>query len=267
MPWLRPAPVLLLAASLLACVSSEAERTAEVPARVFAAASLSDLVADLDSHLRARGGAGLEASFAGSNTLERQILAGAPADLFLSAHRAPAQRLVAAGLASASAVEEVFGNRLVVVAPADRDPQPLESPAGLLRFERLAVADPEGVPAGLYARAWLESEGLWQNLAERAVPAADVRAALASVAGGHLEAGIVYASDAASEPRVRVLLRVPPGRSEEVRYLAVPLAGREDRAAPVLALLDSPQGRRILREQGFLALKPSPEVAAGEGGS
>ena len=238
------------------------------PDLVFAAASLADVLTEAAGELRdGRPGAQVDFNFAGSSVLAEQILAGAPADLFLSADRRQMDRLVAAGTVRRDEVLPVAGNGLVVVAPAAggaRAPagERFGAPRELLRFRRLALADPAAVPAGVYAREWLEREGLWDELAPRVVPALDARAALAAVAAGHLDAGIVYATDARSTDRVRVIYRVPPERSPPIEYVAAPLAGRGggEGADELLAFLRGPEGRALLRRHGF-----EPPAAGGAG--
>jgi len=262
-----------LAAALGLAVSAAAAggcaaRTDE-PALVFAAASLADVLTEGVGELRAdRPDLRIDLNLAGSSVLAEQVLAGAPADLFVSADRRQMERLVAAGKVRPDEVEEIATNRLVVVVPAaggagGAAPAVLAGPRDLLGFRRLALADPEAVPAGVYARAWLEREGLWDELAPRVVPALDVRAALAAVAAGHLEAGIVYATDVRTTGRVAVVYRVPPERAPPIEYVAAPIAGRGaggGAAAELLAFLRGPEGRALLRRHGF-----EPPAAPGGG--
>jgi len=241
-----------------AAVGGGCAREAGEPALVFAAASLADVLTEAAGEIGAgRPGGRIAFNFAGSNVLAEQILAGAPAALFLSADRRQVERLVAAGKVRREDAVTFAGNALVVVVPAadgDRGPagERLAAPDELLRFRRLALADPQAVPAGVYAREWLEREGLWEGLAPRVVPALDARAALAAVAAGHLDAGIVYATDAGSTDRVQVVYRVPPERAPAIEYVAAPLAGRGGGAAgELLAFLRGPDGRTLLRRHGF----------------
>lgn len=236
---------------------------ADAPGLVFAAASLADVLEEAVGELG--GGAPdrrVELNLAGSNVLAEQILAGAPADLFVSADRRQVERLVAAGKVRSGETSVLATNGLVVVVPSGGGAAPLSSPRDLLGFRRLALADPAAVPAGVYAREWLEREGLWDTLAARVVPSLDARAALAAVAGGHLEAGIVYATDALSTDRVRVVYRVPAERAPPIEYVVAPIAGREGGAAGELAaFLRGPAGQAVFRRHGF-----GPAPAGGEGG-
>lgn len=243
----------LVGLTVVAAAGGGCRGSAGEPALVFAAASLADVLTEAARELGAgRADMRFDFNFAGSNVLAQQILSGAPADLFLSADRRQVERLVAAGAVRADEVTPLAANRLVVVVPSGSRAGELSSPRELLRFRRLALADPEAVPAGLYARAWLEREGLWDELAPRVVPALDVRAALAAVAAGSLEAGVVYASDARTADRVEVVYRVPPERAGPIEYVAAPIAGRGGGpAGELLAFLGGPAGRALLRRHGF----------------
>jgi molybdate transport system substrate-binding protein len=228
---------------------------------VFAAASLADALNEIGPAYAAAGGARVVFNFAGSNALSRQIAAGAPAEVFLSADRAQVELLEKAGRVRRPDTVALLGNSLVVVVPADSGVRPLAGADGLLAFDRLALADPAAVPAGVYARSWLEKEGLWRRLADRVVPALDVRAALAAVASGNLPAGIVYATDATSSPRVRVIYRVPQARAPTVRYFAAPVVqdGSTSRqAVKLIAFLQGEKAHAIFSRYGFTPLPTAP---------
>jgi molybdate transport system substrate-binding protein len=222
---------------------------------VFAAASLSDVLQEVDSSWRAAGGDPTRFNFAGSNELARQILAGAPADLFLSADRAQVDRLVEAGLALPGEITELLANELVVIG-SESGPASFASARDLLAVERLALADPRGVPAGVYAKQWLEKLGLWTELEARVVPALDVRAALQAVASGDVDAGIVYATDVnapGASGRVRVLLHVESTdpAAPPVRYYLCALRARGDAAGEFAAFLRGEQASAIFARAGF----------------
>src|SRR5436305_6216340 len=210
---------------------------------VFAAASLSDALTEIGRAYAASGGGRVAFNFAASNDLARQIEAGAPAAVFVSANRAQVERLEKVGKVPAGASFALLGNTLVVVVPRlapaapDTAPPPVAGPRDLLAFERLSLADPAAVPAGVYARTWLERAGVWPQIAPRVVPALDVRAALAAVAAGNVPAGIVYATDAASSPRVKVVYRVPAEETPDLRYFAAPVAPATPEATAFLAFL------------------------------
>ena len=162
---------------------------------VLAAASLNDALSEIGAAYTRAGGERVVLSFAGSGDLARQLLAGAPAAVFVSADAASVDQLQRAGRVAAGDRCDLLGNRLVVVRPAGSSLR-IGSAADLAAARRIALADPEFVPAGRYARQWLESVGAWPQLRDRIVPALDVRAALAAAETRAVDAAIVYATDA-----------------------------------------------------------------------
>ncbi len=218
---------------------------------VFAAASLADALDEVGKAFSAASGVAVVCNFAGSNDLARQLAAGAPADVFLAADRNQIERVAQAGRLTLDAAVPLLGNTLVVIVPAGEKARPLAKPADLLAFERLALADPEAVPAGVYAKEWLSRAGLWSPLAGRVVPTLDVRAALAAVASGSLPAGIVYATDAASTTKVRVVYRVPAGDAPPIRYWLAALDQPSGATRRFLAFLTSEPAGAVLRRHGF----------------
>lgn len=221
---------------------------------VFAAASLGDVLQELGRGFEAASGHRVAFNFAGSNELARQIRAGAPADAFLSADVAQMDTVERAGLVRAGERVALLGNALVVIVPLASAAAP-DSPAGLRAVRRLALADPEAVPAGVYARRWLEQRGLWPALRERVVPALDVRAALAAVETEAADAGIVYRTDAARSQRVRVAFEVPRAEAPAITYVLAPLAGaRRPATTALVAHLTSPAARAAYERHGFVAL-------------
>ncbi len=191
---------------------------------VFAAASLTDAMTAVADAFTAATGGRVVLSFAASSTLARQIENGAPASLYVSASTTWMDRLDAAGLLAAGKRVDLLGNRLVLVAPADvavavavDDDLDL---AALLDGGRLAVADPDHVPAGLYAKAALQSLGLWGGAEPRLARTGDVRAALVLVARGEAPLGIVYRTDAINADRVREVGRFPADSHPPIVYPA-----------------------------------------------
>lgn len=240
------------------------------PLLVFGAASLADALEEAGAAWEARHpDAPVAFNFAGSNELARQIAAGAPADVFVAADR---ERLVSARRADLEAAVPLLGNELVVIAPRMEETPGIErlrigvrEARDLLDFERIGLADPEAVPAGVYARGWLEAEGVWEKLRDRVVPALDVRANLAAVASGSVPVGVVYATDAAGSARVEVLHRVPRGRGPEVVYWATPMEdaapGRRSAAERFLAFVAGPEAGAVFEDLGFRHL---PTAGAGD---
>lgn len=244
----------------------------EEPILVFAAASLADALDEAGAAWEAaHPGEPVDFSFAGSNDLARQIAAGAPADLFVAADRARLERAAAVGRVDPGSAVALLGNHLVVVVPATATGVPeLSTARDLLAFERLGLADPEAVPAGVYARRWLEAAGVWEELRPRVVPALDVRANLAAVASGGVSAGVVYATDAAAgglADRVRVVYRVAAAHPWIV-YWAAPVSDGgavDDRARRFLDFLTGPDGREIFRRHGFRHLASESGGRAADG--
>lgn len=224
---------------------------------VLGAASLVEVLAEeagaFSGDVRLRTG--------GSNLIVDQVLAGAPADVVIAANARELERLVAAGRAEAGDLRALFRNQLVVIAPADSAATlaDLLAPGGA-DFQ-LALAHPDAVPAGRYAKAWLVERGAWEALAPHAVLGLDVRAALAAVASGAAEFGIVYATDAATSAAVRVVERIEDG--PEIAYFGVVVApvdgARRVAAERFLAGLDAigadraaaAETRARLRARGF----------------
>jgi len=227
---------------------------------LYAAASLRDALAELLA--QELDGPELRISYGASGDLARQIEAGRGADLFFSAGELEMDRLEAAGRLEPGTRRAVLANQLVVVEPAER-PTLFSAPfsaAQLVdgRLEGLSLAQPDFVPAGRYARDWLERQGLWSALAERIVPAADVRAALAAVESGALRAGIVYRTDAARSARVRVVHRVPIAECASITYSLALLAERPQPAAArdLWSRLQGPEALALYQRHGFLPLGP-----------
>ena len=241
-----------LALSLPAGRGAPAAAAAEAPLRVLAASSLTEVLGALDRRWQAAGHPPLALSVDGSNRLAQQVAGGATADLFLSADEPWMQELADKGLIRPKTRVVLAQNSLVVVVPVNGG-LALAGPEGLRAAQRLALAG-EGVPAGRYARASLQQLGLWSALADRVVSGANVRATLAWVAGGEAEAGVVYATDARVEPRVRVAFTLPPASHPPIRYPAAVLksSAQPAVAAAFLALCRSSAAQADWAAAGFL---------------
>lgn len=227
------------------------------PLTVFAAASLQEALDAAVADWSARTGRRVVVSYASSSALARQIARGAPADLFVSADQAWMDDLAARGLIVAASRTDLVRNTLVVVAPAPRPAAPMLSVDGaawraaLGPDGRLAIAETASVPAGRYGRQSLEALGLWPAVRDRLAQSDDVRAALAFVARGEAPLGIVYATDARAEPRVRVLMALPPDSHAPIVYPAARVAAGDPAAAALLAFLRGPQARARFAAAGF----------------
>jgi molybdate transport system substrate-binding protein len=221
---------------------------------LYAAASLTDALKDVAKGFEKGTGHKVAFNFGGSNDLARQIKAGAPADVFFSADEAQMDGLEAAGLVRAEDRVDVLSNVLVAVVPAASTVR-LAGPRDLPAVHRLALADPQAVPAGVYARTWLESIGLWSAVEGRVVPTLNVRAALAAVESENADAAIVYRTDARISRGVRVAFEVPRGQATAIVYPLAPVAGSKKRATTELVrYLTSPPAREVYRRHGFVVL-------------
>jgi molybdate transport system substrate-binding protein len=225
---------------------------------VLAAASLQESLTEAANAWAAKGHAKPVLSFAASSALARQVIAGAPADLFLSADEPWMDAVAKAGRLRPGTRDTLLGNRLVLIAPAASRAKltiargfPL---ARALGAGRLALADPDAVPAGKYAKAALAHLGVWSSVAARVAPAENVRAALALVERGAAPFGIVYATDARASKAVRVVGTFPAASHPPIRYPVAQLkASRHRDAAAFRAFLFSKQGRAIFARHGFSA--------------
>jgi len=252
------AAVALLA---IAAVGARQAAAASPDLLVFAAASTRDALEAVARHWEQASGTRVRLSFAASSALARQLEQGAPADLYVSADVDWMDYLRQRGLLRDDSIRPLLGNRLVLVASANSSIRALEPTAGFglaaaLGGGRLAVADVRAVPAGRYARAALESLGVWEGVRSRLAMSENVRAALALVARGEAPLGIVYASDAHEEPRVRVVGTFPEGSHPPIRYpVAITRASRHPDAEAFHALLFSDRAAALFREHGFTPLR------------
>jgi molybdate transport system substrate-binding protein len=228
---------------------------------VYAAASLTDVVQELADRFEAREGVRVRTSFAASSTLAQQILRGAPADLFLSANSDWMDHLEREGLLEPGSRRDLLSNGLVLVSPRESPLRiGLETGFDLPgAFEgRLAVGDPDAVPAGIYARRALESLGHWEALRERLAVAAHVRAALALVERGECPLGAVYRTDAAMSEGVVVVAEFPEEATGPIVYPAAAIEGRlRPEVRAFLLSLFSAEARRVFEERGFTVLAPA----------
>ena len=250
----------LLFAALAAAAPLRAEDADAGPVTIFAAASTASALNAVAAAFQAQSGVPVRPVFASSSTLARQIARGAPADLFLSASTAWMDFVAARGLVAPGTRLELLGNRLVLIAPA-RAPFEIEIGPGfplerVLGDGRLALGDPDHVPAGIYAKAALERLGVWARIRDRLALAPDVRAALALVERGEARAGLVYATDAAIAGRVAIAGHVPPDSHPAIVYplamMAEARAGaRAGAVAEFHAFLKGAEAGAIFRAHSF----------------
>jgi molybdate transport system substrate-binding protein len=237
----------------LALLALAPEATA--PITVSAAASLTDALDRAAAAYATADGGAIRFNFAGSNVLARQIASGAPVDLFISADEAQMDYAQRAGAIDESTRIDLLGNRLAVVT-ATRIPLSAPADLDLPAVRRLAVGDPAAVPAGVYARQYLERIGVWERLQPRLVPVGNVRAALSAVENGSADAAIVYETDAAISRRVTVAFTITGPEAPRIVYPAavVRRSTRRAEALRFLAFLRSAPATAIFRELKFQPL-------------
>jgi len=251
-PLPRAACALIALLWLSACAGA-APDDVRATATVYGAASLADALEMLADRFERETGARIRLNVAASSTLARQIEAGAPAELFISANQAWMDHLAARGLIDLASRRDLLANRLVLIAAPgvalEINPSPDAPPPAWPG--RLALGDPDHVPAGQYAAQALGRLGWRDSLTGLLLPTRDVRAALYLTARGEAPLAIVYASDAAAEPKVRVLAELPASLHEPIRY---PMALTPD-AGPTARrfhrFLFGPEATAVFHELGF----------------
>lgn len=223
---------------------------------VFAAASLKNALDDAGAIWMRETGKRVVVSYAASNALAKQIEAGAPADLFFSADLDWMDYLASKSLIRPESRISLLGNSLVLVAPKDSTIQVALQPgidlAAILGDGRLAMGHVEAVPAGKYGKATLEHLGAWNGVKDKVAQADNVRAALLLVSRGEAPLGIVYKTDAVSDPNVTIVATFPEGSHPPIVY---PVALTKDSgnpdAASFLAFLRSARAKPSFEKQGF----------------
>jgi molybdate transport system substrate-binding protein len=236
--------------------ASVAETKDDATLLVFAASSLTEALDEVDHAFTAETHVRVKASYAASSVLAKQIEAGAPADVFFSADQDWMDYLERHSLMTAGTRADVLGNELVLIAPAD-SPSQLKIAPGFALVQglgkgRLAVADPDSVPAGMYAREALTKLGVWDAVQQHLARAENVRAALAFVARGEAPLGIVYLTDARAEKRVRIVDAFPAGTHTPILYAAGATAHAQAETERYLKFLDGPAARAIFSRYGFV---------------
>ncbi len=248
-------------AATVLSVSMASHAVAAEKITVFAAASLTNALQEIATQYQKKTGVEVVSSFASSSTLARQIDQGAPADLFISADQQWMDDVVAKKSVVDSTRYTLLGNDLVLVAPKSDSAKAVTINAqtdwkSLLKGERLAVGDPDYVPAGIYAKEALQKLGAWETLSPQLAPANNVRAALALVERNESPYGIVYGSDAVASDKVQVVGRFPEDSHKPVEY---PMAiVKEHQNATVEAFykyLQGPDAAAVFKQYGFTPKK------------
>ena len=245
------APVFRSFAMLCALLLTLVPARADEPLTIFAAASLREVLEEAAKGWEQP----VVVSYGGSGAIARQVDQGAPADLVFLANALWMDWLASRGRIAKGLRRDLLGNRLVVIGPKGAAPLTNADETELLaRLDggRLALGQTQAVPAGIYARQWLENRGAWEALLPHLAETENVRAALALVARGEAPLGVVYASDAMADPGVAVLYAIDPQAHEPIVYPAAVVAGGEENAATAfLDHLVQPDAQALFLRHGF----------------
>lgn len=203
-------------------------------------------------------------NFDASSILVRQIEEGAPGDIFLSADEAKMDELAKKGLLAPATRRTLLSNSLVIIVPSDSHLE-IHQPTDLVTnpaVNKIAISQPNTVPVGIYSKLYLTHLGLWQKIQRKLVPTQNVRASLAAVESGNVEAGLVYKTDAQISHTVKVAYEVPVAKGPTISYSVAALAGSTDLAAArrFLAYLSSAPATAIFRKYGFTIASKEPPV-------
>ena len=224
--------------------------------QVFAAASLTDALKEIAATYEKAGGDHIVFNFAASNTLAMQIKTGAPSDIFFSADEAKMNDLEKQGLVTKGTRKDLLSNSLVIVVPGDStvtliSAKQLADP----KIQKIALGQPQSVPAGIYAKAYLQKIGIWAQVESRVIPTENVRAALAAVETGNVDAGIVYKTDARISKKVKVAFEVPVAEGPAIAYPVALIQGSKhsEAAKKFLDYLSKPSSLKTFEEYGFIA--------------
>ena len=250
-----PTTILRFCAALGCALLLPVAATRAATVRVFAAASLTDSVKEISAAYERQTGDRIVFNLGASSFLARQIEEGAPADIFFSADDAKMDSLEAKGLIAKDTRKNRLSNSLVIVVATEGDLK-IKSAADLARADvkRIALADPKTVPAGIYAREYLVRAKLWPAVAAKVIPTDNVRAALAAVESGNVDAGMVYKTDAAISRKVKIVCEISGADAPDISYpMALLKEAREPEAArKFLAHLASPEAARVFAKFGFI---------------
>jgi molybdate transport system substrate-binding protein len=224
---------------------------------ISAAASLTDVMKEIGRNYQPVSKDTINFNFGPSSGLARQIDEGAPADVFFSANLAQMDRLEKNGRLEPGTRKNLLSNRLVMIVPYDSK-LALSSPQDLLKgnVKRIALAEPSSVPAGVYSKKYLVDEGLWDEVRSKIIPVKDVRATLASVESGNVDAGFVYETDGAISDKVKIVYEVPLDKGPRITYpiAVVKESKQKDAARDFVKYVESPAARDIFKKYGFIVL-------------
>jgi molybdate transport system substrate-binding protein len=224
---------------------------------VAAAASLTDVLKEISGNYQSKAKHTVKFNFGPSSGLARQIEEGAPADIFFSADLPQMDALDKNGRLEPGTRRNLLSNQLVIIVPADSK-LTLSSSKDLLKgdIKKIALAEPSSVPVGVYSSKYLTDEGLWEQVKMKIVPVQDVRATLASVESGNVEAGFVYKTDAAVSKKVRIVYEVPINKGPKITYpiAIVRESKRKDAARDFITHIQSSTVKDAFKKYGFVVL-------------
>jgi molybdate transport system substrate-binding protein len=248
--------------TLFACILTAPQiASAQDTLTVFAAASMRNALDDFNTDFTKTTGVKVTTSYAASSALAKQLEAGAPADIFISADLAWMDYAIAHRDIDPTTRVNLLGNRLALIAPKDSKLDHVTIDHGfdiakLAGDGRIAVADVKSVPAGKYAKAALEKLGVWAQAEPKLAQAENVRAALAYVSRGETNIGIVYATDAKADPGVKVVGVFPENSHPPVIYPVAATTAAKPSALRYLRMLRTPQAKATFEKYGFTVLLP-----------
>jgi molybdate transport system substrate-binding protein len=247
---------LSLLAGIIACASPL--RAEAAPLLVSAAISLGDALKEIDGLYEARTGTKVELNLGGSNALARQIEAGAKADVFFSADLPTLEGLNNKGLIDPASVDRQLSNRLTIVVP-NTSSLSISSAQDITKLSKIALGDPKAVPAGVYTRTWLEKLGLWEQISPKVIGTENVRAALAAVESGNVDAAAVYKTDAAISKKVKIAYEVPVEQTQPIIYPVATVKGTANaqEAKRYISFLNGKEASAVFEKFGFIVLPDS----------
>ena len=225
---------------------------------IFGAMSLTDALTEVTQRFGTARNVKVYCNFAGSSTLQRQIEKGAPADVFISASPKQINTLQGKGLIDEDSPRAILTNRLVLIAPVNSSLSMTD--VGMLAqnsIRRMAIGEPNSVPAGIYGREALTHLGVWTAVQPKLIPSANVRSTLAYVESGEVDVGIVYQTDAGFSKKVRIIYQFPNSSHSPIVYPAAVLRNTEHKvlAQAFLEYLQTAEVAAIFEKYGFSVVK------------
>jgi molybdate transport system substrate-binding protein len=257
--WLARSAGLMLSLTLACGTQPAAAQGTDLV--IFAAASLKNALDAVNAQWQKETGKTAKISYAASSALAKQIEQGAPAQVFISADLDWMDYVAQKNLIRPDTRSNLLGNRIVLIAPKDKaqaiDIKPGFDLAKVVGDGRLAMANVDAVPAGKYGKAALEKLGVWGSVSGKVAQAENVRAALLLVSRGEAPAGIVYQTDAAADPNVKIIGTFPEDTHPPIVYpIALTANASNPDAAAFLAYIKSAKARPLFEAQGFTVLSP-----------